>query len=307
MGLRRLKAPATAGWLHVMGRTDPRRDGARAIACLAAACGRLPVDLHAYCVLPGHFHLLLRGGLPAAREMALSVAEPSGPAIRVVGVAFGRHLMEVSRYVHLNPVEAALADQPDDWPFSSFRFYLGEPVAPSWLVTEAVLGRFGTIGARHRYRAFIEAGLDRGTRDVNGRPLWDALFAAGSDAENTAWRIEPVLARRGGPRADGADWAGRIAERRVAPPPAALARTVARRFGVPVAALRSSRTGGPQAALARGALVHEARAGGGLALASLAAWIGYRSPSGAVAAAERFRRAARADSPVSPRGPVAPS
>ena len=154
------------------------------------------VDVHAFCVLPGHFHLLLRSAIGAAYTLALAVAGPSGQAIRMVGVGFGRHLMEVSRYIHLNPVEAGLTTGADEWPFSSFRFYLGEPPAPAWLVTEAVLGRFGTIGARHRYRAYVEAGLDPRTRDLSGRPRWHALYQPGSDAENAAWRVEPVLARR---------------------------------------------------------------------------------------------------------------
>ena len=185
-----------AGWLHVMGRIEPAQGGAEAVARLAKACGRLPVDLHAFCVLPGHFHLLVRSALRPALALAHAAAAPSGSAIRLVGVGLGRHLMEVSRYIHLNPVEAGLAAHPDDWAFSSLRFYLGEPTAPPWLVTEAVLGRFGTIGARHRYRAYVEAGLEPRTRDGSGRPRWGALFAAGSDAENVAWRIEPMLVPR---------------------------------------------------------------------------------------------------------------
>ncbi|HEX4823829.1 MAG TPA: hypothetical protein VFV19_05925 [Candidatus Polarisedimenticolaceae bacterium] len=281
---RTLRAPADAGWLHVMGRTDPGRGGAEAVVCLAGACSRLPVDVHAYCVLPRHFHILVRAALRPAYEAARRIAPPTDAAIKIIGITFGRHLMEVSRYIHLNPVEAGVAAHAADWPFSSLRSYLGDPAAPRWLVTQAVLGRFGTIGARHRYRAYVEAGLDRGTRDANGRPRWDALFAAGSGLENTAWRVEPVLApRRPAPAHSTipthAPW-----------PKPALAHAVASRFSVPVAAIRSPREGGPKAALARGAFIHEARAGVDIRLTSLARWLGYRSAAGASAAVDRYRR-----------------
>ena len=149
----------------------------------------------------------------------------------------------------------------------------------------AVLGRFGTIGARHRHRAYVYAGMDPGTRDGDGRPRWSALFRPGSLAENLAWRIEPVLTLRA-----------------QHPPPASsaaslyrLAQAVAEAFEVPVAALRSARLGGSAAAVARGALIHAARAQGDRPLYEVAAFMGYASPAVTAAAAERFDRSLRLD------------
>lgn len=288
---RRLKAPASAGWLHAMNRIEPgsawlggRTAAAAFVARLGETCAAFPVDVHAYCLLPRHFHLLVRGELgevDATVEAFESVsAFPRSGRHRRVPVGLGRHLMEVSRYIHLNPVDAGLAWRPEDWPYSSFRGYLGDLAAPKWLTTAAVLGRFGALGARHRHRAYVYAGIDPGTRDVDGRPRWRVLFAPGSLDEDLAWRIEPVLA----PPRSGA---------LLAPPMslAALARRVSAAAGVPVASLRVVRLGGARAAVARGAFVHAARAMGGHRLSDVAVWVGYASPAAAAAAAERFDRA----------------
>jgi len=256
---------------------------------LGATCGVFPVDLHAYCLLPGHYHVLVRAEFPllhhALTRLELASGFPSASGPRAVPVAFGRHLMSVSRYIHLNPVDAGIVWCPENWPYSSLRAYLGERDAPRWIVTEALLGRFGSIGARHRYRAYVYAGLDPGTRDADGRPRWASLFVPGGLIEDSAWRVDPGLVLRARSPA--------LARPGTSLPQ--LARAVASAFDVPAAALRSVRVGGPDAARARGALVYAARAVGDHRLRDVAAWMGYGSPASAAAAAERFDRAARID------------
>lgn len=280
------KAAAGVTWL---------RSSAGAWAFLARVhdvCVRYPVDVHAFCFLPRHYHLLVRAELAPLRA-ALADLERSSkfPAVaepRRIPVAFGRHLMSVSRYIHLNPVDAGLVWCPEHWPHSSFHAYLGDTTAPRWLSTSALLGRFGNIGARHRHRAYVYAGMDPGTRDRDGRPRWSALFASGSLAEDLAWRIEPALVFRAQPAEDPAG----------APPRSslhALARAVGAAFEISVEDLRSVGRGGPAGARARGAFVHAARALAGYRLRDVAAWMRYASPAVAAAAAERFDRAVRAD------------
>jgi len=283
------RAATGAAWL---------RDRAAAgsfLTRVGETCIAFPIDLHAYCLLPRHYHLLVRAE-PDLLGAALAHLEsesgfPGSAAPRAVPVAFGRHLMGVSRYIHLNPVDAGLVWRPEHWPYSSFRAYLGDVTAPGFVLTQAVLGRFGTIGARHRHRAYVYAGMDPGTRDGDGRPRWSALFRPGSSAEDFAWRIEPVLTLRA---------------RRPAPASSVtslhrLAQAVADAFEVPVAALRSVRLGGPAAAVARGALVHAARAQGDHPLYEVAAFMGYASPAVTAAAAERFDRTLRLDRTLATR------
>ena len=186
-------------WHHVMNRVvegngwlSGEADAVAFLASARRAATELGIEVHAFAVLPRHYHLLLRASgerslaLVAALERAVAFPGYDAPLIRPV--RGGRHLLGVSRYVHLNPVEARLVERPEDWPHSSFGAYLGDPSPEGFPVTDAVLARFGTIGARHRYRAYVAAGLERGTRDLFGR--------AKEPADDPAWRIEPGLGAR---------------------------------------------------------------------------------------------------------------
>ena len=46
------------------------------------------------------------------------------------------YLLVVSRYIHLNPVEAGLAEKPDDYRWSSYSVYIGKKNKPNWLSTK---------------------------------------------------------------------------------------------------------------------------------------------------------------------------
>ena len=71
-------------------------------------------------------------------------------------MVFGRHLLQVTRYIHRNPVDAGLVPRPGDWRWSSYAGYVNSLEAPPWLRSTAVLGCLGSIGARHRYRVLVE-------------------------------------------------------------------------------------------------------------------------------------------------------
>ncbi len=101
-------------------------------------------DLLAYCLMPNHFHLLLSTGdntmeLSSGLKIALSsytrgINEQEGRTgslfqqntkrklIRVNDN--GAYLKRVFDYIHVNPVEAKLCDNPEDWDFSSFNEYV---------------------------------------------------------------------------------------------------------------------------------------------------------------------------------------
>jgi putative transposase len=80
------------------------------------------------------------------------------------------YLLELTRYVVLNPVRAGLVEQPGAWPWSSYRAMAGEAPAPTWLATEALLAQFGSRRSetRRRYRRFVCEGRAEGS-------LWSAL------------------------------------------------------------------------------------------------------------------------------------
>ena len=77
-----------------------------------------------------------------------------------VAIESDAHLVRASRYIHRNPVEAGLAAEPWQWPWSSAQAYLGLTRTPAWLHTEAILEMLGPHGARQKYREYLGAETD---------------------------------------------------------------------------------------------------------------------------------------------------
>jgi hypothetical protein len=73
------------------------------------------------------------------------------------------HLLELCRYVVLNPVRAGMVKRLEDYLWSSYLPTLGETPAPVFLTTDWLLGNFGAMlaEARQRYRQFVAEGMTR--------------------------------------------------------------------------------------------------------------------------------------------------
>jgi putative transposase len=98
------------------------------------------LDVIAYCLMPNHYHLLVRlkkAELSEAMQaFSLSYTKAMNRRYGRVGSLFqGRfqailvgdteYLLNLSRYIHWNPVKARLVSQPQEWEFSSFQEYVG--------------------------------------------------------------------------------------------------------------------------------------------------------------------------------------
>jgi hypothetical protein len=70
------------------------------------------------------------------------------------------HLLELTRYIVLNPVRAGLTSNADDWPWSSYNATIGKEAQPGFLTTNWVLSLFSEDPnrARELYREFVDAG-----------------------------------------------------------------------------------------------------------------------------------------------------
>jgi hypothetical protein len=75
------------------------------------------------------------------------------------------YLLELIRYIHLNPVRAGMVEDPQDYAWSGHRAYLGRETLP-WLETDWVLSQFAKRlkTCRQRYEAFVQAGREEGYR-----------------------------------------------------------------------------------------------------------------------------------------------
>jgi len=70
------------------------------------------------------------------------------------------YAMELSRYIHLNPIRARVVNKPEDYCWSSYRDYIGTSHT-EWIDTEWLLTQFGKDrkGSQERYKKHIEKGL----------------------------------------------------------------------------------------------------------------------------------------------------
>lgn len=70
------------------------------------------------------------------------------------------YLLELSRYLHLNPIRANMAEKPEGYPYSSYKSYISG-TAESIVNTNVVLEMLtkSTKKSRERYRTFVEDGM----------------------------------------------------------------------------------------------------------------------------------------------------
>ncbi|RJR39446.1 MAG: transposase, partial [Desulfobacteraceae bacterium] len=139
---------------------------------------------YAWALIPNHFHLLLRTGcVPIStvmRRLLTGYALWFNRTYHRQGHLFQNrfksilcqedvYLLELVRYIHLNPIRARLVENLDAlgrYPYSGHCVLLGKGKKP-WQDTQGVLGMFGSkLGASRRaYIAFVEKGIDQGRRD----------------------------------------------------------------------------------------------------------------------------------------------
>jgi REP-associated tyrosine transposase len=136
-------------------------------------------ETHAYCLMSNHYHLLIEtphGSL--SRGMHMLNARYSQRfnrahdrrghffegRFRSILVQKESHLLELHRYIVLNPVRAKLADRAGDWKWSSYRATAGIDEAPVWLETDWTLSQFGRgrAAARKAFARFVAEGRDSG-------------------------------------------------------------------------------------------------------------------------------------------------
>ena len=137
---------------------------------------------HAYCLMNNHYHLVIEtpdGNLSKVmRQLNGVYTQAFNRRHKRVGHLFqGRykailiqkesHLLEVCRYVVLNPVRARIVERPEQWKWSSYRATSEQWKTHPSLKTDWVLGQFGRRRreAENNYREFVKAG-------VGGKSIW---------------------------------------------------------------------------------------------------------------------------------------
>ncbi len=153
-------------------------DYAAWIQFLGMSCERYRLSCLAYCLMPSHLHAVMLatdGQLSAAMQyLGAACARRQHRRYRSNGhrshgcydsmlVNRDAYLLEVVRYVLLNPVRAGLCQAPTEWPWSSAREALGRRAAPAWMDFRIVHGLLGPADGRGaaRLERFLSAGVRR--------------------------------------------------------------------------------------------------------------------------------------------------
>ncbi|MEX5215222.1 MAG: transposase [Nitrospiraceae bacterium] len=180
---RPLRLTFAGGVYHVTARGNERKaivrddtDRARFVDTLAAMVEHYRVQCHAWVLMDNHYHLLLETPSPnlsqALRHLNGVYTQRFNRRHRRVGHLFqGRfkaivvekeaYLLELCRYVVLNPVRARVVSTPQAYRWSSYRATAGLMTAPPWLTVDWVLEQFGLRrgAAQAKYRAFVAEGI----------------------------------------------------------------------------------------------------------------------------------------------------
>jgi len=132
---------------------------------------------HAYCLMENHYHLLVETPDP---NLSLGMRQLNGVYTQAfnrrhqrVGHIFqgryksilvekGPHLLELCRYIVLNPVKAGMVKRPEQWLWSSYKATAGMSRAAEFLSTDWILKQFSRnkTEAKKLYIEFVNKGLE---------------------------------------------------------------------------------------------------------------------------------------------------
>lgn len=170
---------------HVTARGNARNDiflddedRALYLACLSEVVSRFAWVCHAYCLMDNHYHLMIE---TPEGNLSLGMRQLNGVYTqrfnrrhgRVGHVFQGRYkailvdrdsyLLELCRYVVLNPIRAGMVKKIERYSWSSYPATMGLAVCPAWLSVDWLLGQFAKTRAvaRRRYAQFVADGKGR--------------------------------------------------------------------------------------------------------------------------------------------------
>jgi putative transposase len=181
---RPIRIEFEGGFYHVTSRGNARQDIFLSrddyqifLKALEDVVERYQWIVHTYCLMSNHYHLLIE--TPQA-NLSMGMRQLNGVFTQKYNRRHNRtghlfqgrfkafvvdkdaYILELSRYVVLNPVRAAMVSSAEAWPWSSYRAMAGLDISGPLLHTDWLLGLFSDIKsqARHLYISFVQAGLE---------------------------------------------------------------------------------------------------------------------------------------------------
>jgi putative transposase len=176
---RPLRLEYAGAFYHAYSRGNARQmvfhepvDFASFLDLLGETCLRFDWHCHAHCLMPNHYHLLIETRSPTLstgmRHLNGVFTQRYNRRRKRVGHLFqgrykallvqdDRYLLELARYIVLNPVRAKLVTYPGDWPWSSHAGLTGTRQAPGWASPASIWKRLAPQpgAAAHAFSEFI--------------------------------------------------------------------------------------------------------------------------------------------------------
>lgn len=183
---RPLRIEYPGAFYHVTSRGNEQKDifktqldRKKFLSYLESSVMRYGAVIHVWCLMSNHYHLLMEtpsGNLSQImrhingayttyfnikRKRAGHLFQGRYKSILVEADSYA---VELSRYIHLNPVRAGMAANLEGYQWSSYRSYIGLSEVPDWQKTDFIFGYFGggtSEGTKQKYRRFVEEVLGK--------------------------------------------------------------------------------------------------------------------------------------------------
>jgi REP element-mobilizing transposase RayT len=204
---RQLREQYEGAFYHVRSRGNAEMDvflddgdRVRFLRHLSSTVQKHGLRCHAYCLMSNHYHLLLEtphGNLADGMKDLNGIYTQSFnfKHQRAGHVFEGRYraraikdeidLLQVARYIVLNPVRAGLVQDPGAWRWSSYRTMCASDAGEAYLTESLILSYFVDAheSTREGYREFVLEGLSAETERKRRPPLVDLIPGEGSKQE----------------------------------------------------------------------------------------------------------------------------
>lgn len=178
-GLTKYKVYVKDAYYHIFNRGNGKQDifledgdSRFYLSRLIVYLSQFDFSLVCYCLMPNHVHLLLRQNseIPSSKLIAslhTSYSMYFNSKYEHLGHVFEsrfkqklieteEYLIHLSRYIHLNPVEAGLVGRPEEFKWSSYENYLSNE--PTFIDSSIVLNFFKD---NFEYKKFVEAQIQK--------------------------------------------------------------------------------------------------------------------------------------------------
>lgn len=193
---RPLRLQFENAWYHTMNRGAGRKtifhtneEKFAFLDLLSEAHELFDAQIHAYCLMDNHYHLLIKTPLPnlskimrhinGSYTMYFNKRHGTDGALfrgryKAQVVDSHHYLLKVSRYIHLNPISANITQNLNNYPWSSYTAYTNTTKKPRWLYTDQILFLLNEHG--YNFHQYLEEGLDPETRNFFSKAKTPVIF-----------------------------------------------------------------------------------------------------------------------------------